>query len=223
MSSALTSSLHVPNSFAPSHCGLELCEDLASEGYDSEEYDEMGELSDSPSSHPSISRPSTPLDIAIRSSSAPRRVRSHTHSASPPNTDHFTLAVKAERILGLTPGTLAHAKACLENARDEVKRTSQEQSPPPIDFNTMHASFSDSEREKVEKGGMRGKFDRAKKAMSVALPARMPSVVVGAGGKEEEERREKRRRAVDGVIYWQKMVEKLEQEQAAARQTARRR
>ena len=171
---------------------------------------------DSPSSRTSLSRPTTPPDSTVHVST---RFRSAT-SSSPP-TDHFTLAVKAERVLGLTPGTLAHARACLENARDEVRRLSQERSPPPVDFATYQSSFSDGGKDK----GLKGRFDRAKKVMSVALPshARMPSVVVGTGGKEEEERREMRRRAVDGVIHWQKMVENLEKEQAASKQSTRRR
>jgi hypothetical protein len=70
---------------------------------------------------------------------------------------------------------------------------------------------------------MKGKIDRARKAMSVALPggAKVPSVVVGAGGEEEEERRERRRRAADGVIYWQKEVGRLEGEEGAAMMTAK--
>ena len=73
---------------------------------------------------------------------------------------------------------------------------------------------------------MKGKLDRAKKAMSVVvLPtghARLPSVVIGTGGKEEEEKRERRRRAVDGVLYWQKEVQRLEAEAARATETSRR-
>jgi hypothetical protein len=38
----------------------------------------------------------------------------------------------------------------------------------------------------------------------------MPNVVVGLGGREEMILRERRRRAVDGVLYWQKEVARLE-------------
>jgi hypothetical protein len=50
---------------------------------------------------------------------------------------------------------------------------------------------------------------RARKAMSVSLGS-MPNVVIGIGGKEELLSRERRRRAVDGVLYWQREVERLE-------------
>lgn len=65
--------------------------------------------------------------------------------------------------------------------------------------------------------GMRSRFDRAKRAMSVTLTSvqgRTPGVFVGVGGKDEEERRERRRRATDGVIYWQKQIAMLEEEEA---------
>jgi hypothetical protein len=55
---------------------------------------------------------------------------------------------------------------------------------------------------------LKGKIDRARKAMSMING--MPGVVVGHGGKEEEVKRERRRRAVDGVLYWQKQVARLE-------------
>ena len=45
--------------------------------------------------------------------------------------------------------------------------------------------------------------------MSVSL-SHMPNVVVGLGGKDEVILRERRRRAVDGVLYWQKEVARLE-------------
>jgi hypothetical protein len=44
--------------------------------------------------------------------------------------------------------------------------------------------------------------------MSVSL-ASMPNVVIGIGGRELL-LRERRRRAVDGVLYWQKEVARLE-------------
>ena len=52
-------------------------------------------------------------------------------------------------------------------------------------------------------------MNRARKAMSVSL-ANMPNVVIGIGGREELVLRERRRRAVDGVLYWQKEVARLE-------------
>jgi len=59
---------------------------------------------------------------------------------------------------------------------------------------------------------MRGRIDRAKKALSVTFPngSKVPEVVIGAGGREEEMKRERRRRAADGVLYWQKEVARLE-------------
>jgi hypothetical protein len=80
---------------------------------------------------------------------------------------------------------------------------------------------------------MRGKMSRAKKAMSIALPSGtgigigpglgstgsgvLGGVVVGTGGKDEAERREKRRNAADGVLYWQKEVARLMQEDHTGR------
>jgi len=172
---------------------------------------DMADLSDSPSSGPSLSRPTTPLHLD--SSRAAHDSRPRARSTGPPpsasdkgaSPEPFSLAIKAERILGLTPGTLAHAHACLQNARDEVRRLAD--SPPP----TVVPSSS----ELAAGGGMRGKLDRAKKAMSDAMPGagRVPAVVIGAGGKEEEARREKRRRATDGVLYWQREVARLEEEE----------
>jgi hypothetical protein len=49
----------------------------------------------------------------------------------------------------------------------------------------------------------------------------MPNVVVGIGGKEEAEMRERRRRAVDGVLYWQKEVARLESFEKPKRPTKR--
>ena len=164
---------------------------------------------DSPSSHHSYSRPTTPQG----STTAHVRTRS---SASPPadgNTP-FSIAHKAERILGLTPGTLPHARAALENARDEVRRSAEQAAED-------HAptSYMPSDAAMMSGGcgsgvGMRGRIDRAKKAMSVSFPSgnKVAGVIVGAGGKEEEKRRERRRRAADGVIYWQKEVARLEAE-----------
>lgn len=58
-------------------------------------------------------------------------------------------------------------------------------------------------------------MSRAAKAMSVSLGS-MPNVVIGIGGREELESRERRRRAVDGVLYWQREVERLEAVEKAA-------
>ena len=192
---------------------------------------------DSPSSRTSLSRPTTP------SHQYHQCMRSRTSNSPPP--EPFALAHKAERILGLTPGTLPHAQACLENARDEIRRTA---SPPPVSmdassstnhtnashsttgFNfstgTTYSSANSTHSPTPPVGGMRGRIDRAKKAMSVALPTgqgRPPSVVVGIGGKDEEEKRERRRRAADGVLYWQKEVARLQAEQSAAMATIKKR
>jgi len=143
-----------------------------------------------------------------------------------PLPEHFTLAHKAERILGLQPGTLSHAIVCLENARDEVRRTSLV-FPPPIEIGLNDGNGS-GVLEKKE-GGMKNRMFRAKRVMSVALPSgvgmniglgglnRSGSVVVGTGGREEKQQREKRRRAADGVLYWQKEVARLESEEIGRR------
>ena len=85
-------------------------------------------------------------------------------------------------------------------------------------------SISDSELPPLPNGtptNVPEKKTRAQKVMSVVGVgghARMPSVVVGYnGGKVEEEKRERRRRAADGVIYWQKEVQRLCAEEEAVR------
>ena len=113
----------------------------------------------------------------------------------------LALAAKAERILGLVPGTLVHARAALENARDEIRRTADTSGP----FGAYVAVPAPS----TPGSGFKAKVDRARKAMSVSLTG-MPNVVVGCGGREEMELRERRRRAADGVLYWQKEVARLE-------------
>ncbi|CAD6581682.1 MAG: hypothetical protein TREMPRED_003065 [Tremellales sp. Tagirdzhanova-0007] len=143
-------------------------------------------LSDSASSHVSTSRPTTP---AHPTSNRP---------ASTSNTyEPLTLAHKAERILGLFPGTLAYGRACLENAQDEVRRT--------------------AEWRVGDLGGIKDRMKWARKAMNQY--GKVPSAVLAAEGTEEEERRERRRRAVDGVLYWQKEVARLDLEE---RHSARR-
>jgi hypothetical protein len=64
-------------------------------------------------------------------------------------------------------------------------------------------------------------MSRARKAMSVSL-GNMPNVVVGIGGREELAMRERRRRAVDGVLYWQKEVARLEAADTLAARQGRR-
>lgn len=71
-----------------------------------------------------------------------------------------------------------------------------------------------------QSGGISSGLTRARKAMSIVIPGaahdghgRVPNVVVGHGGEEEQVAREKRRKAVDGVLYWQREVARLECEQ----------
>lgn len=116
----------------------------------------------------------------------------------------LALAAKAERILGLVPGTLVHARAALENAREEIRRTADSSAP----FGGYVAATTGPTTPGAG-SGFKAKVDRARKAMSVSLTG-MPNVVVGIGGKEEMELRERRRRAADGVLYWQKEVARLE-------------
>jgi len=122
----------------------------------------------------------------------------------------LAIAAKAERILGLIPGTLVHARAALENARDEIRRTADTTAP----FGSYVHVNSDSQT------GLKAKMSRARKAMSVSL-GNMPNVVIGIGGREELVLRERRRRAVDGVLYWQKEVARLEVAEAPAAQRRR--
>ncbi|WVQ62256.1 uncharacterized protein L199_000395 [Kwoniella botswanensis] len=171
-------------------------EELESEDEFTSVDEEMDELSDSRSSHTS-SRPVTPSQrhpISIPTSS---RMNRKARSTSPPGHYHspdgiFTLAHKAERILGLVPGTLGHAKACLENAKDEIKRLAELDKSSPVQAYLPYHLTKDY--------GSNGK---------------VPNVVLGLGvnNKEEEERREKRRKAADGVIYWQREIERLEREE----------
>ncbi|WVO17854.1 hypothetical protein L204_105552 [Cryptococcus depauperatus] len=181
-------------------------EELESQ-YPNEE--DMAELSDSPSSSYASSRPVTPSHPA----SVPVQI-SGTQSSS--KIDVFKLADKAEKILGLTPGTLAYAQACLQNARDEVRRTAPTSSSEtfiPLVRGSDGKSHLDMGRGRLKER----MTERAKKAMSVTVQGvmsqqKMASVVLGGGGKEEEERREKRRKAADGVLYWQREVARLEED-----------
>lgn len=124
------------------------------------------------------------------------------------------LADKAEKILGLTPGTLAYARACLENARDKVRCITLSPSPDPLSIIAKDDKLSHFD---MSRGGIKEKMQtRARKAISItALGAlshqKIASVVLGAGGKEEEHQRQKTRRAADSVLYWQKEVARLEE------------
>ncbi|WRT64087.1 uncharacterized protein IL334_001016 [Kwoniella shivajii] len=185
-------------------------EDLESE----EEYlsatgeidDEMGELSDSRSSIRTSSRPVTPSHPST-SVNIPTALR----STSPEGI--YTLSHKAERLLGLVNGSLEHARACLENARDEIRRTADTKSPTPEPYSAP--SYQQPQ------GGRKDKMTiRAKKAMSYTgfpgykFNGKVPNVVLGINGsKEEEDIRDRRRKAADGVIYWQREVERLDREE----------
>lgn len=157
--------------------------------------------SDSPSSKASFSRLNTPSQEDLQP--IPQHAhQQHQHQHQQTETP-IALAAKAVRILGLEPGTLPHARAALENARDEVRRTADTSAP----FGNYVPYTTNSTSEYG--GGLKGKIDRAKKAMSIMNG--IPGVVVGYNsGKEEEMKRERRRRAVDGVLYWQKQVARLE-------------
>lgn len=99
------------------------------------------------------------------------------------------------------PGTLPHARACLENARDEVRRTASASPSPIIPLQT-------------EGIGGAGVLGKAAKAWNAITPSsKVPGVVLGLGGEEEEEKRERRRRAADGVLHWQREVARLEAEE----------
>ncbi|WVQ85548.1 hypothetical protein IAT38_007714 [Cryptococcus sp. DSM 104549] len=211
--------LERPTSYTGGYRHFEETEELESE-FGSE--DEMGELSDSPSSAHTTSCPVTPshpptaiVHIPSHSSRSRRPSSSSPHGVNGGD-EVFKLADKAVQILGLTPGSLAHARACLENARDEVRRTADSPEPvstmPEAQEGQSHLDMSGG----ASRGGMRERMQtRARKAMSATFTGgghvKMGSmgVVLGAGGKEEEERRERRRRAADGVLYWQREVARL--------------
>ena len=134
------------------------------------------------------------------------------------------MAPKAERILGLSPGTLPHAKAALESAKEEVRRLDQ----PIAPLIPLHDHFeleSQSQPQPQTQGGMKKRLDRAVKAMSIALPhnTKIPGVIVGTGGKEDELKRERMRRANDGVLYWQKEVARLTAESQEVIKTRKKR
>ncbi|OXM80685.1 hypothetical protein C364_01702 [Cryptococcus neoformans Bt63] len=161
---------------------------------------------DSPSSTHTSSRPVTP--------SHPIPIPLHISIQGSPETEILKLADKAEKILGLTPGTLAYARACLENARDKVRCITLSPSPDPLSIIAKDDKLSHFD---MSRGGIKEKMQtRARKAISItALGAlghqKIASVVLGAGGKEEEHQRQKTRRAADSVLYWQKEVARLEE------------
>ncbi|KGB77683.1 hypothetical protein I307_03551 [Cryptococcus deuterogattii 99/473] len=169
--------------------------------------DDMAELSDSPSSVKTSSRPVIP--------SHPPPSPVHISTQGSLENEISKLADKAEKILGLTPGTLAYAQACLENARDEVRRMTL--SPSPESSSIITKDDKPPSHLDMGGGGIKGKMQtRARKTTSITrLGAvghqKIASVVLSAGGKEEEHRREKRRRAVDSVLHWQKEVARLEE------------
>ncbi|WVR05840.1 hypothetical protein IAU60_002866 [Kwoniella sp. DSM 27419] len=195
--------------------------------------DEMAELSDSRSSAPTSSRPVTPPHSTVIKTQTSRTsdFTQPQPDTTRPYSDHcpelFTLAHKAEKILGLIPGTLAYARACLENARDEVRRTagSIDTTTELHDVDSGSAGPAQGVKDKIQL--------RAKRAMSIvgfsaltqpaqpmgslgSATAKTSAVVLGTGGREEEMRRERRRKAVDGVLYWQREVMRLEDQETRA-------
>ncbi|ODO07528.1 hypothetical protein L198_01107 [Cryptococcus wingfieldii CBS 7118] len=203
-------------------------EDLESE-YDFGDEDDMGELSDSYSSVHTTSRPVTPSHPPP----TPVHITSSSSSSSSPKNDIFKLADKAEKILGLTPGTLPYARANLESAREQVRRTAAFPSPEPVPLSLSPPPTGEDAEPKsyFDMGGKskkQSKMTRARKAMSVTglgglAPGKIASVVIGTGGKEEEERHERRRKATDGVLYWQREVARLVEEDATMNATLKRR
>lgn len=170
-------------------------------------------FADSPSSVHTSSRPVTP--------SHPPPFPLHISTQGTPETEIFKLADKAEKILGLTPGTLAYARACLENARDKVRCMVLLPSPEPLSIISKDGKLSHLD---MGRGGIKDKMQtRARKAVSITGlrlldHQRIASVVLGAGGNEEEQQRLKRRRAADSVLYWQEEVARLEDLDKRARE-----
>ncbi|ODO12011.1 hypothetical protein I350_00795 [Cryptococcus amylolentus CBS 6273] len=204
-------------------------EDLESENEFGDE-DDMGELSDSYSSSVhTTSRPVTPP----HPTSTPVHITSSSSSSSSPKNDIFKLADKAEKILGLTPGTLPYARASLENARDQVRRAAAVPSPEPVRLSLSPPPTGEDAEPKSYfdmdgKSKKQSRMTRARKAMSVTglgglAPGKIANVVIGAGGREEEERRERRRKATDGVLYWQREVARLMEEEETMNATLKRR
>lgn len=213
-------------------------EELHSEGYTS--LDEMDGLSGkSPTVHPSI-LPLTSLDSqsTFASHSRPTTLADHTpsnlitvkpnsrsrsfsaESENSVNLPHFAVPTKAIHILGLVPGTLPYAQACLENARDDARRLTDiapHASNPP----GSHFEVNTGQASETKKVG--GRMDRARKALSIHMPSTgsiktmiynpnagsVPSVIMALSGEEEEMKRERRRKVADGVLHWQKEVQRL--------------
>lgn len=107
--------------------------------------------------------------------------------------------------------------ACLENARDEARRLSDlapYSSVPPPTYTVDVAPAT-----QTKKGG--GRMDRARKAMSIAMPSAgtlgrmgsmqgpVPTVVMTLSGEEENAKMDWRRKVADGVLHWQKEVQRL--------------
>ncbi|WWC86188.1 uncharacterized protein L201_001061 [Kwoniella dendrophila CBS 6074] len=234
--------------------------------------EEMDELSDSRSSNPTSSRPVTPLQHPFQQQQQtsgpfsqifstytmnghlPQQLNTiRSRSTSPPNLEQeiegenvvFTLAHKAERILGLVPGTLGYAKACLENAKDEIRRLSEAESEKDISISnnvsgqqaiSQDQHLNPNQNTHTPKDKKTKLQQRARKAISFTgfnqytSPStntitsddkqqnrivEVPNVILGQNqlnNSEEIIKREKRRKAVDGVIYWQREIQRLEDE-----------
>ena len=143
----------------------------------------------------------------------------------------YGVARKAQMLLGLQPGTLQHARVSLEYARDEVRRLASAPQTRYVPWTGGKRSEEADDGASVY-GEKKGLKDRARRALSVSFHPQaraqpqsqaqaaagegagaIPNVVIGVGGAEEEEMRERRRKVADGVLYWQKQVARLEQEE----------
>ncbi|KAL7423573.1 hypothetical protein Q5752_001153 [Cryptotrichosporon argae] len=228
--------VHSPRVSQPPRDMMPDREDLA--GQD----DDDVELSDSQSSHPS-SRPITPSEqpfappVAIATAhlagaasthtSAPgahphphlhphAQLHPHAHSHPGQADEPLALAHKAGRVLGLEPGSLAHARACLEHARDEVRRTADGYVGPGgasvgsgSGLGASPAAAAPSSFPAAAAGAASPKTRRLSVGR-VAKHRKVPSVITASAGGDDAERLERRRRAADGVLYWQREVARLE-------------
>jgi hypothetical protein len=139
----------------------------------------------------------------------------------------YGVAKKAQTLLGLQPGTLQHARVSLEYARDEVRRLATAPQTRYVAWTGGKKSLDDDGASVHSSSGSekRGLRERARRTLSISFNpqaqaaqervehAAVPNVVIGVGGEEEEQMRERRRKVADGVLYWQKQVAKLEQEE----------
>lgn len=215
----------LPCSFPPPLTQLPLsCENLTMIDYPSSKIDErdelfatmdMGELSGgsqkcvltadsaSTSSMPN-SRPVTPPAPQIDLRQRTKSVAKPKFEADAAQSHPYTLAVKLQKILGLQPDTLAYARAALEHARDEVRRTTMDLprggSPPVAPTSSWKG---EGLRKRLSMNGMSSMADTERVERGSPL---------NVGGAKEEQIRERRRRATDGLIYWQKEVARLENE-----------